>query len=122
MEQINEASVQKEGGARLKKGGKGLYIALGVIVLALAGTYLGLCAYAGSLGTFYPNTTINGVAVGGLTPAEAAGKLREAVLNNCRDGRRWRYELLDVPTISRAEFYRRKREFLRDVAQRCGIW
>ena len=75
MEQINEASVQKEGGARLKKGGKGLYIALGVIVLALAGTYLGLCAYAGSLGTFYPNTTINGVAVGGLTPAEAAGKL-----------------------------------------------
>lgn len=78
MEQINEASVQKEGGARLKKGGKGLYIALGVIVLALAGTYLGLCAYAGSLGTFYPNTTINGVAVGGLTPAEAAGKLREA--------------------------------------------
>lgn len=73
MEQINEASVQKEGGARLKKGGKGLYIALGVIVLALAGTYLGLCAYAGSLGTFYPNTTINGVAVGGLTPAEAAG-------------------------------------------------
>ena len=31
MEQINEASVQKEGGARLKKGGKGLYIALGVI-------------------------------------------------------------------------------------------
>lgn len=46
MEQINEASVQKEGGARLKKGGKGLYIALGVIVLALAGTYLGLCAYA----------------------------------------------------------------------------
>ena len=48
MEQINEASVQKEGGARLKKGGKGLYIALGVIVLALAGTYLGLCAYAGS--------------------------------------------------------------------------
>ena len=79
MEQINEASVQKEGGARLKKGGKGLYIALGVIVLALAGTYLGLCAYAGSLGTFYPNTTINGVAVGGLTPAEAAGKLREAI-------------------------------------------
>lgn len=73
MEQINEASVQKEGGAHLKKGGKGLYIALGVIVLALAGTYLGLCAYAGSLGTFYPNTTINGVAVGGLTPAEAAG-------------------------------------------------
>lgn len=50
-----------------------------MIVLALAGTYLGLCAYAGSLGTFYPNTTINGVAVGGLTPAEAAGKLREAI-------------------------------------------
>lgn len=60
--------------------------------------------------------------IGADLPMNIAGKLREAVLNNCRAGRRWRYELLDVPTISRAEFYRRKREFLRDVAQRCGIW
>ena len=81
MEQINEASVQKEGGARLKKGGKGLYIALGVIVLALAGTYLGLCAYAGSLGTFYPNTTINGVAVG--------GRRRPGNCGRQSPGRRW---------------------------------
>lgn len=60
--------------------------------------------------------------IGADLPGDIGGKLREAVLNNCRDGRRWRYELLDVPTISRAEFYRRKREFLRNVAQRCGIW
>ncbi|WP_417349669.1 hypothetical protein [Gemmiger sp.] len=60
--------------------------------------------------------------IGADLPMDISWKLREAVLNNCRDGRRWRYELLDVPTISRAEFYRRKREFLRDVAQRCGIW
>lgn len=60
--------------------------------------------------------------IGADLPMDISWKLREAILHNCRDGRRWRYELLDVPTISRAEFYRRKREFLRDVAQRCGIW
>ncbi len=54
--------------------------------------------------------------------AELRDKLRAAVLLNCKDGRRWRYEVLDVPTISRAEFYRRKRAFLRDVAEKCGIW
>lgn len=53
---------------------------------------------------------------------ELRDKLRAAVLLNCKDGRRWRYEVLDVPTVSRAEFYRRKREFLREVAKKCGIW
>ena len=55
MEQTtNEAVVQKNpGGARLKKGGKGPLVALGIVVGVLALAYVGLCAYAGSLDTFY---------------------------------------------------------------------
>lgn len=77
MEQINEAAVQKKtGGARLKKSNKKpVFIVLGVILAALAAAYVGLCAYAGSLDTFYPNTRINGVDVAGLTPEAAQAKL-----------------------------------------------
>lgn len=76
MEQrTNEAVVQGAGGARLKKGGKKPLVIVGiaavaVVVLALA-AYVGLCAYAGSLDTFYPNFHINGVDVSGLTVQEA---------------------------------------------------
>ncbi|MBP3509372.1 VanW family protein [Oscillibacter sp.] len=77
MEQTtNEAVVQKNpGGARLKKGGKGPLVALGVIVGVLVLAYVGLCAYAGSLDTFYPNYHINGIAVGGLTVEQASQTL-----------------------------------------------
>ena len=77
MEQTtNEAVVQKNpGGARLKKGGKGPLVALGVIVGVLVLAYVGLCAYAGSLDTFYPNYHINGIAVGGMTVEQASQAL-----------------------------------------------
>ena len=77
MEQTtNEAVVQKnQGGARLKKGGKGPLVALGVIVGVLVLAYVGLCAYAGSLDTFYPNYHINGIAVGGMTVEQASQAL-----------------------------------------------
>lgn len=61
-------------------------------------------------------------AVGADLPRPIREKLYAALWKNCEDGRRWRYEVLDVPSISRAEFYRRKRDFLRDVAEKCGIW
>ena len=76
MEERNDAMVQKTGGARLKKGGKGPLIAAGVILAVLCAAYLGLCAWAGSLDTFYPNTTINGVDVAGCTVSQAAERLR----------------------------------------------
>ena len=38
---------------------------------------MGLCAYANSLDIFYPNTTINGVDVAGLTAEQAAERLRQ---------------------------------------------
>ena len=77
MEQTtNEAVVQnKTGGARLKKGGKGPLVVLGVIVGVLVLAYVGLCAYAGSLDTFYPNYHINGIAVGGMTVEQASQAL-----------------------------------------------
>ncbi len=40
---------------------------------------MGLCAYANSLDTFYPNTTINGVDVAGLTAEQAAERLRQEI-------------------------------------------
>ena len=77
MEQTtNEAVVQKNpGGSRLKKGGKGPLVVLGVIVGVLVLAYVGLCAYAGSLDTFYPNYHINGIAVGGMTVEQASQAL-----------------------------------------------
>ena len=66
---------------RLKTGGKKPLIILGITVgtlaVLLAGGYAGLCAYAGSLDTFYPNYTINGVDVAGLTAQQAQAKLEE---------------------------------------------
>ena len=78
MEQTtNEAVVQKnQGGARLKKGGGKLpLVVVGVIVGVLVLAYVGLCAYAGSLDTFYPNYHINGIAVGGMTVEQASQAL-----------------------------------------------
>lgn len=82
MEQTtNEASVQKKGGARLqkpeaaKRGGKKPLAILGMIVGVLALAYMGLCAYAGSLDTFYANYHINGIAVGGMTVEQASRAL-----------------------------------------------
>lgn len=49
------------------------------LVGVLAAGYLGLCGYASTLQTFYPNATVNGVAVGGLT-AQAAQKSLEQAL------------------------------------------
>lgn len=84
MEQTTtEAVVQAPGGKRLQKGsgGKAALIAIGAALALLAGSYLGLCAYAGSLDTFYPNCAINGVNVAGLTVQEAQEKLARETPN-----------------------------------------
>jgi hypothetical protein len=77
MEQISEAVEKKKpGGARLKKSSsKKPLLIVGAILAAVAAAYVGLCAYAGSLDTFYPNYHMNGVEVGGLTVLEAQEKL-----------------------------------------------
>lgn len=47
--------------------------------------------------------------------------LQKAVALNCTDCRAWVYERLEVPGISRREFYRRRRRYLEDVAVRVGL-
>ena len=47
--------------------------------------------------------------------------LQKAIALNCKDCRTWTYERLEVPGISRIEFYRRRRKYLENVAQRVGI-
>ena len=83
MEQINEAvleqqPLQSSGGKRLKKGGAGnLPVILGILVALAAAAYLALCAYAHHQTVFYPNYTINGLDVSGLTAEEASKLLAE---------------------------------------------
>ena len=79
-EKTNEAVVQSGGGARLKKSNKKPLVIVGIVAGILLAAYLGLCAYAGSLNTFYPNRNINGIDVGGLTVSEAQAKLETELL------------------------------------------
>ena len=80
MEPIREADVQTQPGKRLaekteKRGSKRPWMIAVVIAALLVAAYLALCAYAGSLDTFYPNRHINGIDVGGLTVSEAQSAL-----------------------------------------------
>lgn len=77
MEQTTkEAIAQRNGGKRLSGGaGKKPLIIIGILVAVLAAAYLGLCAYAASLDVFFPNTTINGVDVAGMTVQQAGEEL-----------------------------------------------
>lgn len=47
--------------------------------------------------------------------------VRRAVELNCTDGRQWGYEHLYLPGISRRDFYRRRRNYLEDVAKRLHL-
>ena len=71
----NEATAPK----RLKTGGRKPLIIIGVIAAVLLAAYVALCAYANSLDTFYPNTTVNGVDVAALTAEQAAERLRQEI-------------------------------------------
>ena len=80
----NEREVQSgEGSAagpkRLAKGGRKPLWALALLVVLAVGGYLGLCAYADSLDTFYPGCAINGVEVSGLSVSQAQAKLEESL-------------------------------------------
>lgn len=79
-EKTNEAVVQSGGGARLKKSNKKPLVIVGIAAGILLAAYLGLCAYAGALNTFYPNRNINGIDMGGLTVSEAQAKLETELL------------------------------------------
>ncbi len=54
-------------------------LAAGISLSVMAAAYLGLCIYASHSDAFFPNTIIDGVDVSGLTPAQAAQTLRDAI-------------------------------------------
>ena len=85
MEPIREAEMQTQPGKRLneesKKSGKGPLLIAGIVLAVLLAAYAGLCAYADSLDTFYPNRHINGIDVGGLTVGQAQQRLETQLLN-----------------------------------------
>lgn len=62
----------------MPRGGKIALAVVLVLVLALAGGYVGLCAYAGS-SAFLPNTSIAGVDVSGQSREGAAAALEGAL-------------------------------------------
>lgn len=47
---------------------------------------------------------------------DTRNRLREAIIQNCKSGRRYPFERLGVDEFSRRDFYRRKDKFLSDVA------
>lgn len=76
----NEVKQMNTGGARVRKrNGSALLLALSLTALIMGGAYSGLCAWAGSRTVFYPNETISGIAVGGLSVEQAAQALSGAL-------------------------------------------
>ncbi len=62
------------------------------------------------------------VAVGAdIAADEVRHQLREAIMLNVKSGRKYPYELLHLEGVSRSNFYRRKDEFLEDIAGRMGL-
>ena len=76
----SEVKQMNTGGARVRKrNGSALLLALSLTALIMGGAYSGLCAWAGSRTVFYPNETISGIAVGGLSVEQAAQALSGAL-------------------------------------------
>lgn len=61
-------------------------------------------------------------AVGADIPSgDVREQLRVAILLNAESGRAYPYERLDLGAVSRSEFYRRKDQFLTDIAAYLGM-
>ena len=54
-------------------------------------------------------------------PEGMRNKLVDAIMLNCKSGKKYRYEILDVEGIGRTDFYTRRTMFLIDIAQRLGL-
>ena len=59
--------------------------------------------------------------VGAGLPEMLAEHLREAIMINCADGRKYPFERLYIVGISRAGFYRYRDSFLCDIANELGM-
>ena len=73
MDENNREPAVKGGGH------KKVWIALGIAAGVLIAAYLALCVYAGASGTVFPNVTMSGVDLSGMTAAQAEQALAGAV-------------------------------------------
>lgn len=60
--------------------------------------------------------------VGAGLPEMLADLLREAIMLNCSDGRKYPFERLYIVGISRAGFYRYREAFFYDIANELGLF
>lgn len=61
------------------------------------------------------------LAIGLDLPEVMRSKLVDAIMLNCKSGRRYPYEYLDVEGIGRTDFYVRRTRFLMDIAKRLDL-
>lgn len=54
-------------------------------------------------------------------PEPMRRKLVDAVMLNCKSGKKYRYEILDLEGIGRTDFYNRRTMFLYDIAKRLEL-
>lgn len=67
--------VEKKSGDGKKK----LWIVLGAAIAVVLAAYTGLCAWVGSTGTIFPNVSIAGLDVSGMTAEQAEASLTQAI-------------------------------------------
>lgn len=60
--------------------------------------------------------------IGAGFPAEMQDKLRDAIMLNCIDGRKYPFERLFVTGVSRSDFYRARNDFFRAIAMELGLF
>lgn len=54
-------------------------------------------------------------------PEVLRGKLVDAIILNCKSGRRYPYEYLDIDGVARTDFYVRRTSFLVDIAKHLSL-
>lgn len=59
--------------------------------------------------------------IGAGMPPELQDELRDAIMLNCSDGRKYPFERMYVIGISRADFYRARNAFFRAIAIELGL-
>ena len=72
-------------GQRVEKkpnGGKKIWIIAGAAAGVVLASYLGLCAWVGSMDTIFPNVSVLGVDVSGMTQDQAQAAVEEALEQN----------------------------------------
>jgi len=60
--------------------------------------------------------------IGADMPDGMADALKDAIMLNCQDGRRYRFEYLYLSGISRSSFYRIRDNFFREIAEELGLF